>query len=135
MLGERFETVVSLLTRESGFEWILSSAPPPLPLFLLPRVHRLRRFVARHATGMSVRPSASARSGPGMGLEGAWKGREGGGSKREEGRKEGMDIGKLTDDERGREGQRRAGNEKAVLHSTLPHPFVPSSRSSSAHTR
>ena len=65
MLGERFETVVSLLTRESGFEWILWSAPSPLPLFLLPRVHRLRRFVARHATGISVRPQA-----PGLAL--AW---------------------------------------------------------------
>ena len=109
-----------------------------VPLLLFPSSSSLESIGyvgSLPATGMSVRPSASARSGPGMGLEGAWKGREGGGSKREEGRKEGMDIGKLTDDERGREGQRRAGNEKAVLHSTLPHPFVPSSRSSSAHTR
>ena len=56
-------------------------------------------------------------------LEGAWKGREGGGSKREEGRKEGMDIGKLTDGRRTREGGAAARGEResrVALHSPSP---------------
>ena len=59
MVDECFEAVVSLLTRESGFEWILSSASSSSSLESIGYIGSLL------ATGMSVRPQQ-----PGLAL--AW---------------------------------------------------------------
>ena len=64
MLGERrFETVVSLFTRESGFEWILSSAPSSSSSSS--SLESIGYVGSLPATGMAVRPQQ-----PGLAL--AW---------------------------------------------------------------